>query len=164
MNIAIIVAMAMNGCIGRHGQIPWRIPEDLRFFKKTTLGHPIIMGRKTFDSIGKPLPGRHNIVITRSPKESTPDLTYVTTMTAAMIEAEKYLSADATAFVIGGGEIYKDFLPFAETVYITHVPDIITDGDVFFPTFNAEGWDCETVQCLDDPNHGVIRISKYTKR
>ena len=164
MNIAIIVAMAMNGCIGRQGQLPWRIPGDLRFFKETTMRHPIIMGRKTFDSIGKPLPGRYNIVISRTPREPGAGYCYVTSLTQALLVAEPHLPCDATVFIIGGGEIYKEALPFADTIYMTHVPEIVKDGDAFFPTFSGEGWDRETVECLDDPNHGVICISRYNKR
>lgn len=164
MDIAIIVAMGMNGCIGKDGGLPWRIPGDLRFFKETTLGHPIIMGRKTYDSIGKPLPGRQNIVITRSPKPAEGNLCYVSSLTQALLEAEKHLPADATAFVIGGGEIYKEALPFANVVYITHVPELVKDADTFFPLFHADQYHSETVACLDDPNHGFIRIARYTKK
>lgn len=123
-----IVAMAENRIIGSEGQIPWHLPEDLKFFKATTLGHSIVMGRKTYDSIGKPLPGRQNIILSRTmPK--TDSITIVRSP-----EELVTLPNSPDFFVIGGAEIYKLLLPYCDELYITHVPCRVA-GDTFFPEF-----------------------------
>jgi len=126
-----IVAMADNRVIGRGGAIPWHLPEDFKFFKATTMGHAIVMGRKTHESIGKPLPGRENIVLSRA----MPELPGVRIVRS--VEGLLELGDSANLFVIGGAEIYKLLLPYCTELYITRIPRAI-DGDTFFPHFEDD--------------------------
>lgn len=127
-----IVAMAENRVIGAAGGIPWHLPEDFRFFKKTTLGHAIVMGRKTYESLGKPLPGRKNIVLTQK-RITIPEVTVIN-----HIEELSTLNiASEEIFVIGGAEIYKLLLPACDTLFVTHVHRVV-EGDTFFPPFEEE--------------------------
>lgn len=127
-----IVAMAENRVIGASGDLPWHLPEDFRFFKKTTLGHPIVMGRKTYESLGKPLPGRKNILLTHQQLE-IPEVSVIHN-----IEELPLLNIflDET-FVIGGAEIYRLLLPACNTLFITHVHRNV-EGDTFFPPFEED--------------------------
>jgi dihydrofolate reductase len=127
-----IAAMAKNRVIGAAGDIPWRLPEDWRFFKQTTLGHAIVMGRKTYESLGKPLPGRRNIVLSRT-MTPVPEVTVVRDLE----ELKKLAIPDEEIFVIGGAEIYRLLLPHCDTLLITHVP-LVVEGDTFFPAFEKE--------------------------
>lgn len=124
-----IVAMSANRVIGREGKLPWHYPEDLKFFKRTTLGHPILMGRATFDSIGKPLPGRQNIVLssTMQPREGVTVIRDVSELPQACPEAE-------TIFVIGGARVFEDLLPQCDGLYLTYITKDY-DGDVLLPPF-----------------------------
>ncbi|MBI4411764.1 MAG: dihydrofolate reductase [Deltaproteobacteria bacterium] len=128
MTLSIIVAMSKNGVIGKDNKIPWHLSEDLKRFKKITMGHPIVMGRKTFESIGKPLPGRENIVITHNPKFCADGVRVVHGLDQAM----KGYKLDEEIFVIGGAEIYKSALPLADKVYLTRIEKEF-EGDAFFP-------------------------------
>jgi dihydrofolate reductase len=129
-----IVAMSDNRVIGNGGSIPWHLPEDFKFFKATTMGHAIVMGRKTFESIGKPLPGRENIILSRTrPAESVP-------LGITMIRSPEELKEPTDGrdlFVIGGSEIYRLLLPRVQEIYVTKIPRIV-EGDTFFPEFEAE--------------------------
>ncbi len=128
--------MARNGVIGRAGGLPWRLPEDLRRFKALTLGKPIVMGRKTFDSIGRALPGRRNIVISRSAEPATRgEVCFVGSLAAALAAAGL---ADEI-MVIGGSEIYRAALPHADRIYLTRV-EAEVDGDVVFPDLPLQQW------------------------
>ncbi len=128
--------MSRNGVIGRAGGLPWRLPEDLRRFKALTMGKPIVMGRKTFDSIGRALPGRRNIVISRSAAAATrSDVSFVASMSAALAVAGPV----EEIMVIGGSEIYRAALPLAERIYLTRVEAEI-DGDVVFPELSLRQW------------------------
>lgn len=131
MNIVIIAAIAANGTIGDAGKIPWHISDDLKRFKRLTMGHPIIMGRKTYESLGKPLPGRRNIVLTRQP--TGPDQ-------FSSIEAALKSCGDATIFIIGGAEIYRLALPVADTLQLTHVHRD-APGDTKFPDYDKTEWE-----------------------
>ncbi|OGQ08331.1 MAG: hypothetical protein A3G32_07505 [Deltaproteobacteria bacterium RIFCSPLOWO2_12_FULL_40_28] len=133
MNLSIIVAMTQNGVIGVHNQLPWHLTEDLKRFKQMTMGHPLIMGRKTHESIGKPLTGRTNIVLTRDPHYKANGIIVAQNLAEAM----RYASADGEAFVIGGADIYKQAYPLAKTLYVTLILDRF-EGDVFFPEVNFE--------------------------
>lgn len=124
--LSLIVAMTDDGVIGRNNTLPWRLPEDLKRFKDLTMGHAIIMGRKTFDSIGKPLPGRTNIVVSRNPALKIDGAV----VTASLGEAVR--QADADAFVIGGAELFRQAWPLADRLYLTLIHEKI-EGDVFFP-------------------------------
>lgn len=144
MKLAIIVAAAKNGVIGRNNQLPWHLPQDLKYFKAITLGKPVIMGRKTYESIGRALPGRTNIVVTRNNGWSAADGVVVTnSFEQALFEAKKVLSADPSIekeiMVIGGAEIYRSALQSADRVYLTRV-DIAPEGDAFFDALSEEEW------------------------
>ena len=137
--ICIIAAVARNGIIGSGNQMPWRLPEDMKRFKQLTLGHAVIMGRRTFDSIiatsGKPLSGRDNIVVTRSREWARPDCRAVHSLEAALAAVRE----PQDAFVIGGAEIYALALPIASRLYITEIERDF-DGDTFFPEFDRSRW------------------------
>lgn len=130
MKLIGIVAMTPERVIGDQGTLPWHLPADLAFFKKTTMGHTIIMGRKTFDSIGRPLPKRKNIVLTRDATWSHPGVEVITRPE----DLSALLSADEVAYVIGGAEIYKAFLRQTQELLITHVKQTYP-GDTWFPPF-----------------------------
>lgn len=127
--LVAIVAMSANRVIGREGRLPWHYSEDLKFFKRTTLGHPILMGRATFDSIGKPLPGRQNIVLSRTmaPREGVMVIRDVA-------ELPQVCDAAETVFVIGGAQVFKDLLPQCEALYLTYISKDY-EGDVLLPPF-----------------------------
>lgn len=133
--ISIIVAMDRNRLIGSNNGLPWRLPADLAHFKAITLGKPIIMGRKTYESIGRPLPGRHNIVISRNPEFSAPGCTVVLSVDAALAAAGEV----DELMVIGGARLYADMLPRAQRIYLTQVDGAFT-GDTWFPPLDAAVW------------------------
>lgn len=137
MTISLVVAASENNVIGKDNRLLWHLPNDMKFFKNTTWGMPVIMGRKTFESLGKPLTGRTNIVMTRDREWAAKG----TTVTANMDEAMK-AAAETDAkevFVIGGGEIFKQVLPQANRVYLTRVHTKL-EGDAFFPELPAKDW------------------------
>jgi dihydrofolate reductase len=133
--LTLIAALARNRAIGRDNAMPWRLPEDLRRFKRLTLGHAVIMGRKTFESIGSPLPGRDNIVITRSRDWSPPGCAVAHSLDAALASAE----SRSEAFVIGGAQIYALAMPLAQRLYLTEIERDF-DGDAFFPEYDRSAW------------------------
>ncbi len=128
MRIAMIAAMANNRVIGKDNQMPWHLPADLKHFKKVTLGKPVIMGRKTYQSIGKALPGRRNIVISRQSGALSTDADWVQSIELALALVQH----EAEVMIIGGAEIYRQVLPLADTLYITDI-DLTVEGDAFFP-------------------------------
>lgn len=136
MNIAIIVAAAENNAIGIDNQLPWRLSADLKYFKALTTGHAIVMGRKTFDSIGKALPNRANIVITRSKNFSHDNII----VKHSIDEAIEYCNQFEQVFVIGGDTIYKQMLEVTETIYLTRVHTSISNADAFFPIIDLDIW------------------------
>ena len=136
--ISLIVAASENNAIGKSNDMPWHLPEDLKFFKNTTWGMPVIMGRKTFEAVGKPLPGRTNIIVTTNPNWSAEN-----TITAASIEEAIKVAKESNAkeiFITGGGEIYRQTLPLADKVYLTRVQTVL-DGDAFFPEMDLNIWE-----------------------
>jgi len=138
--VSIIAAVAENGVIGNGGTMPWRLSSDLRRFKALTLGKPVVMGRKTFESIGRPLPGRANIVVSRKPDYRPPGVTMAPSLDAGIAAAKATAAAGTDeVFVIGGGAIYAQALPFAERLYITHVK-ARPDGDTHFPVIDPAVW------------------------
>ena len=141
MKLSIIVAAAKNGVIGRNNQLPWHLPQDLKYFKSVTLGKPVIMGRKTYESIGKPLPGRTNIVVTRNTVWFAADgLVVVNIFEQGLAEAQKVLGAASDeVMVIGGAEIYRSALHVADRIYLTRV-GIAPAGDAFFEPLNEVEW------------------------
>lgn len=130
MKLSAIVAMTAERVIGKDGDIPWHLPDDLRFFKKHTSGHPIVMGRKTFDSIGRPLPGRQNIVISRDPEWQHEGVETINTPA----ELDELALIDPKVFIIGGEQIYRIFLPMLDEIVVTHVQESC-QGDTYFPEF-----------------------------
>jgi dihydrofolate reductase len=133
LQLTAIVAMTPDRVIGRGGALPWHLPEDLAFFKRSTSGHPVVMGRKTFESIGKPLPKRRNIVLTRDPAWSAPG--------AEVIHRPEELASlpeiHGRVFIIGGAEIYAAFMPQLDDLLVSHV-FARYEGDTFFPEFEAQ--------------------------
>ncbi|GAB3263821.1 type 3 dihydrofolate reductase [Larkinella harenae] len=138
MQISLIAAVAENGVIGRDNDLVWLLPDDFKYFKQTTSGHPILMGRKTFESLGKPLPNRLNVVITRNANYQPEGTIVVDSLDKALEEARK--TGIAEAFVIGGAEIYRQAIPFADRLYLTEVKASF-EGDARFPDFNQSDWE-----------------------
>ena len=135
MKISLIAAIADNGVIGRDNTLPWHLPADLRYFKKITMGHPIIMGRKNYADIGRPLPGRINIVLTRDTSFRAEGCIVVHNKRAAL----EAVGNNEEVFVIGGAEIYRLFLPDADRLFITQV-HIEATGDIRFPDYDKSDW------------------------
>lgn len=166
--LVVIAAVARNGVIGAGGGLPWKLPSDQQFFKKVTMGKPLIMGRKTFESLGRPLPGRTNIVVTRRRGYEAPGATVVGTFEAGLAAARAVAAADGVAeiFVIGGGEIYQRAIANADRLYITHV-DAAPDGDVSFPEIDPGIWaratSVEQVEPSDKDTH-AYEIRLYERR
>jgi len=136
MHTTIIVARSKNGVIGKDGDLPWHLPEDLKRFKSLTSNHAIIMGRKTWDSIGQPLPNRQNIVITRDSTKKFEGATSAPTLHSALEIVEPHRSP----FIIGGSEIYRLALDVTRTIEMTLI-DAEVDGDAFFPDLNPNDWE-----------------------
>jgi len=135
--LVLVVAVARNNVIGVDNRLPWRLPEDLKHFKALTSSHTVVMGRKTWESLPenfRPLPGRHNIVVTRNDVYAANGATVVNSLAAALAAA-----TDATAFVIGGAELYAQALPMATRLELTEI-DASFEGDTFFPTLDRKVW------------------------
>ena len=141
VKVAMIAAMARNRIIGRDNKMPWHLPEDLKYFRATTWGKPIIMGRKTFDSLGRPLPGRANIVISRQPGLLIPGVQVVSDIDQALALARHQAELDAVdeIMIIGGGNIYEQCLDLADRLYLTRV-ELEPDGDAWFPEVVDAQW------------------------
>ncbi|WP_323118549.1 dihydrofolate reductase [Burkholderia alba] len=136
--LTLIVARARNGVIGRDNQLPWKLPEDLAFFKRTTMGAPIVMGRKTHESIGRPLPGRRNIVVTRDAARRFDGCDAVTSLPAALALAAQ--DGAAEAFLIGGAQLYAEGLQQADKLIVTEI-DAEFEGDASFPAPDPAHWE-----------------------
>ncbi|MCR8922196.1 dihydrofolate reductase [Dasania sp. GY-MA-18] len=141
MKISMIVAVAENGVIGRNNQLPWYLPEDLKYFKRVTMAKPIVMGRKTFESIGRPLPGRSNIVVTRNTHFSAEGVKVVGSIDEAIKLADDIAVIDGAKelMIIGGAQLYADILPKVDRLYLTEVHAVV-EGDAFFPEIDREMW------------------------
>ena len=141
--VSLVVAMGSNRAIGAQGKLPWHIPEDLKRFKALTLGHPIVMGRKTYESIGRLLPGRTSVIVTRERGYAVPGALVAHSLDAALVQC-----TDAEeVFVIGGGELFAEALARAQRIYLTHV-DLAPPADTFFPPLDPAQWRevrCETL-------------------
>lgn len=138
MLISLVAALDLNHAIGKGNDLPWRLPDDLKRFKALTLGKPVLMGRKTAESLGCALPGRTNLVLTRSGKVPFEGMQAVESVEAA-IEAARSNGADELC-VIGGGEIYALTLPLADALHLTHVDTVVERADAFFPQFDQTDW------------------------
>ena len=189
MEKSIIVAIADNNAIGRNNELLWHISEDLKFFKRTTLGCPVIMGRKTFESIGRPLPKRLNVVISRSGYEAPEGVRVVASLEEAFglagveilrsaqndkkpaqNDKQNVMSSEvetsSRVFVIGGGQIYAQAIPQVDSMVVTHVHTVIEDADTFFPAIDPSVWvAAERSELQTDPETGyTFEFVKYVKR
>ena len=164
MTIALVVAAARNGVIGRDGQMPWRLSSDLKRFKSITMGRPIIMGRKTWESIGRPLPGRENIVISRQANFDAPGAIVVQSLAEA-IERARGKAGEGDIFIVGGGQIYGEAMPMADTLHVTHV-ETEAKGDAFFPTIVEDTWEATHEERIPagDKDDFSTRYVIYRKR
>jgi dihydrofolate reductase len=135
MRVSIVAAISENGVIGRDGGLPWRISSDLRRFKQLTMGHHLVMGRKTFQSIGRTLPGRTTLVLTRNGEFQAPGVI----VACDLDEALDYCRGDGEVFIVGGAEVYRQALPRAQRLYLTEVHARV-DGDAFFPQLDRSQW------------------------
>jgi len=163
MLISAIVATDQNGLIGDQGQIPWHLPADLKFFKRTTLHHHLIMGRKTFASIGRPLPRRHTIILTRDPYFAVSGAQVAHHIPEALSLA--YEAGETEAFIGGGGEIYKQSMDLWDRVYLTRV-GTQASGDTYFPTLPPTDWVCtsERPGTVDEKNKLPHTFFIYERR
>ncbi len=147
MTLAIIVACSRNRVIGRDNGLPWHLPEDLKHFKAVTMGKPMIMGRKTFESIGRPLPGRTTLVVTRQPDWGAEGVVVCRNLDEALEVANKFVPAEDPEIIVAGGEeIYRQCLPLADRIYLTRVETEV-EGDAFFPELDGNDW---TVRSRED--------------
>lgn len=139
--VSLIVAVTRNQVIGRDNQMPWHLPADLRYFKQRTLGKPIIMGRKTWESLGRPLPGRLNIVISRQMNTELAGAEVFADLEAAIERGQAWATEQGVdeVMVIGGGQLYQQALTLAQRVYLTRI-DLELEGDTFFPVLEAQQW------------------------
>ncbi|MET3876766.1 dihydrofolate reductase [Chitinophaga sp. OAE865] len=154
MRISIIVAASENNVIGINNMLPWRLPTDLKYFKSTTLGKPIVMGRKTFESLGKPLPGRPNIVITRQ-QNFQPEGAYVVSSVEEGIEKAKSFGGDEL-FITGGSQIFEQAWPLVERIYLTRVYAVV-HGDAFFPQLDGAEF-----ELVSDERHEADEKNQYS--
>ena len=163
MKISIIAAVAQNSTIGKNNDLPWHLPDDFAYFKRKTSHHPIIMGRKSLEALGKPLPNRTNIVVTRNPDFQTDGITVVHTLDDA-VSAAKAVN-DQEIFVIGGSEIYTIALPIATTLYLTEIHKPY-DGDAYFPPFDKADWTEASRQThpADDRHETAFDFVEYERK
>jgi dihydrofolate reductase len=170
MRITLVAAMSLNRVIGNRGQLPWRLPADLARFKRLTMNHAVIMGRKTFDSIQKPLPGRSNIVITRQRGWNAPfggDVTVAHNLTEAMAQARQLDESthhQNEIMILGGAEIYRQAMPLAHSVQLT-VVEADFEGDAFFPDFDPAQWTLahDEPHTADERNPSAMRFQEWVK-
>jgi dihydrofolate reductase len=169
MDISLVVAVSSNGVIGRDGDMPWRLSTDLKRFKSLTLGKPVIMGRKTFQSIGKPLPGRLNIIVTRDPAFEAEGCVTASSLSSAVALAEDEARQKALdeICIIGGGQIYRQAIEagLATVVHLTHV-DAELDGDTRFPSLDPKVWEkqSETTFPAGEKDNFPTRYAVYRRR
>jgi dihydrofolate reductase len=161
MKRSLVVAVARNGVIGRDNALPWRLPADLAHFKRVTMGHPVVMGRRTHESIGKALPGRKNIVVTRSSGYQAPGCTVVNSLDEAWQAAA---GADEVC-VIGGTTLFEETLPVADVIHLTEV-EADVEGDTWFPPFDRSEWNEKEIarHPADERNAYPVRILELTRK
>lgn len=163
MTLSLVVAATENNVIGKDNRLLWRLPNDLAFFKNTTWGMPVIMGRKTFDSLGKPLAGRTNIVITRQGDWQREGTIVVHNLEEAIREAAALDTREV--FVIGGGQVYEEAMPLAGRVYLTRVMTEL-EGDTFFPELRQEDWELQSRRSFpaDEKHAYPYRFETWQKK
>lgn len=160
MKLSLVVAMARNGVIGHNGGLPWHLPADLKRFRAITLGKPIVMGRRTHESIGRVLPGRRNIVLSRAPGYQAADCEVFESLEAALAA----LSDEAEVMIVGGAALYAQALSHADFLYVTDV-DAELDGDVHFPAFDGEAWrELEREAHAPDASHAYSYCFRVLER
>ena len=167
--LSIIVAVAQNGAIGRNNELLWHISEDLKYFKSTTTGHPVIMGRKTYESIGRPLPGRRNIVLTRGAMEIPPIKNPQTTsmeVVNSLDEIYRIAQGDEEFFVMGGGMLYNETFGKADFLYLTRIYSEAENADTFFPEVDGKEWEVvrESQLLHDEENDIDFKFIVYKRR
>ncbi len=145
VKLAIIVATANNRVIGADNALPWRLPEDLKYFRSVTLGKPLIMGRKTYESIGRPLPGRTNIVVSSRPDWRLEGAYVVGSLEQAIACAGNHLDSSGEVMIIGGEQLYLRSLPVVDRIYLTKIK-LTVEGDAFFPPYNESDWNAHKVK------------------
>lgn len=167
VRIAMIAGVAQNGVIGSDQTIPWRVPSDMAFFRKTTMGKPIVMGRKQFETVGKPLPGRTNIVITRQKDYQPEGVMVFNDIEAALAQAREIAEAAGVdeIMIIGGGELYAQLMDRADRLYISHI-DLEPTGDVRFPTIKPHEWAVVEVPDIEPSprDDATYRVNVYDRR
>jgi len=151
MSVALIVAASENNVIGKDGTMPWHLPDDWKYFRKVTNGYPVIMGRVTYESIGKPLPGRRNIVITRQEGMTIEGCDTVHSLDEALVLAKEENPEET--YIIGGGEIYEQAMPLANVIRLTRVHTEIEGGTAFFPEIGEEWEEVERTEHPADSEH-----------
>jgi dihydrofolate reductase len=165
MRISIIVAVAENGVIGRGGELPWKLSADLQRFKRLTMGHTIIMGRRTWESIGRPLPGRRTVVVSRQPTFEVKEATVAVANSVEQAVKIAQQAGDDEAFIVGGAELYRLALPEANRLYYSRVA-AKPDGDTFFPEVDWSKWNLteSTSHCADQKNEYACTFEIYERR
>ncbi|HFC01193.1 MAG TPA: dihydrofolate reductase [Phaeodactylibacter sp.] len=163
MKISAIVATAKNNVIGKDNDIPWYLPADLKYFKKTTLNHHIIMGRNCYDSIGKPLPKRSNVILSRNPFFIVSNCYVASSMKEALQVAAD--NGEEEAFIIGGAQIYNQSMEYWDKLYLTEV-DLEVEGDAFFPKLNMDKWELisEEAHQADEKNEHDYTFKVYQRK
>ncbi len=166
----MIVAVAKNNAIGRGNDLLWHISQDLKYFKAVTTGHPVVMGRKTYESVGRPLPGRRNIILSRGGNIKYPDIKNPQTTSFEICnDIDSFISmakkSDEEFFITGGGELYKQLFSHADKLYITHIEAVAKDADTFFPVIDSSEWrlDSITEPLHDDENNIDFKFAVYKR-
>lgn len=149
MNINLIAAIGKNNELGINGDLIWKLPSDMKFFKNITMGHPIVMGRKTFESLPKVLPGRKNIVISRNTDILNKEIELYKSIKEFLLVYSNY---NEEIFVIGGASIYQQFIDIATKMYLTEIDEVEPNAVVFFPRFEKDEWNCEKLSELEEQN------------
>ena len=156
MIISLIAAMGRNRVIGKDNSLPWKLPEDMKRFKELTLGKPVIMGRKTFESIGKPLPNRKNIILTRYKNYKAKECIVV----HSVEEALKTIKGNEEVMVIGGEQIFREFLQKADKMYLTFIDEYF-EGDTYFPEYNKDEWkEVQREEHKDDYKYAFVNLER----
>jgi dihydrofolate reductase len=159
--VSLIVAMSKHGVIGDQGRIPWHLPAELQRFKRITMGHHIVMGRKTWESIGRLLPGRKTVIVTRNPSYAVPGAIVADSLQAALA----ICLYDEEVFVIGGAELFREALPIADRLYLT-VVDTELPGDTVMPDIDFSVWEAAASEeiAADDRNPFMFRFTRYERK
>lgn len=163
MRISLVVAAARNGVIGHRGGIPWRLPDDQRFFRSLTVNHCIVIGRKTFDEIGRALPDRKNLVVSRTPRASDGGVEFFTDLPSALAWARAHDFQEC--FIAGGEGLYREGLEHAECVYLTRV-EAEPEGDTFFPELDPKRWQCvaRELHARDERHAHAFAFERWERR